>query len=519
MVACFEPGSAAELAEFARLQAQLPPLIQRVFGDRQAPRTVVVVPSLSLDEESLARIPGALHYEERQLSMLLLLRMPNTRLVYVTSLPLHPLVVDYYLNMMQGVPTTHARARLELLSACDGTPGALSAKLLGRPRLLARLRAAIGDPALAHLSVFSSSPLERTLAVRLGIPLYSCDPALMSLGSKSGGRQLFREAGIEMPAGAECLRDRTDVVEALAGLRRRNTGLSRAVLKLDEGFSGGGNAVFDYAGAPDGAGLEAWIDRELPGRLRFEAPGESFEHYLGRFAAMRGVVEAWIDGDDKRSPSAQLRIDPLGGIEPISTHDQVLGGPSGQVFQGSLFPADPAYRKAIQAAGLAVAERLRDRGVIGRVGVDFVVTRAPGGWRSFAIEINLRKGGTTHPFQMLQYLSDGRYCADDGEFRTRAGEPRCYCATDNLSRDCYRRLTPDDVIEVVVQEGLHFDPATQCGVAFSLLGCVSEHGKLGLTAIAATQAAARARCAGAVAALDRAAGCDGADPTAAPPQR
>lgn len=507
MAACFEPGSAAELEEFARLQSRLPDLMRRVFGDRLAPRTVVVVPSLSLDEESLARIPGALHYEERQLSMLLLLRMPNTRLVYVTSQPLHPLVVDYYLNMMQGVPTSHARGRLELLSAYDGGPGALSAKLLDRPRLLARLGAAIGDPGLAHLSVFSSSPLERTLAVRLGIPLYSCDPALMHLGSKSGSRELFREAGVEMPAGAGNLRDRADIVAALAELRRRDSGLRRAVVKLNEGFSGEGNALFEYDGAPTGPGLERWVDGELPRRLRFEAPGEDFEHYLAKFEAMHGIVEAWIDGEDKRSPSVQLRINPVGGIEPLSNHDQVLGGPNGQVFQGSVFPAAPEYRLAIQAAALSVTERLRDRGVIGRVGVDFVVTRGPEGWRAVAIELNLRKGGTTHPFQMLQFLTDGRYCPEDGEFRTRGGEPRCYCATDNLSRDCYRSLTPDDVIEVAMQDGLHFDPATQCGVAFSLLGCISQYGKVGLTAIAATPQAARDLYAGAVAVLDRAAGC------------
>jgi hypothetical protein len=224
---------------------------------------------------------------------------------------------------------------------------------------------------------------------------------------------------------------------------------------------------------------------------------------------MRGIVEAWIDGEDKRSPSAQFRINPLGEIESVSTHDQVLGGPHGQVFHGSLFPAAAGYRREIQAAGRKVTERLRDLGVIGRVGVDFIVTRESGGWRHWAIEINLRKGGTTHPFQMLQYLSDGRYCVEDGEFRTRAGEPRCYYATDNLGRGCYRRLTPDDVIEVAVEEGLHFDPARQCGVAFSLLGCVAEHGKLGLTAIGATHEAAQALYAQAVAALDRAAGCEG----------
>jgi hypothetical protein len=439
--------------------------------------------------------------------MLLLLRMPNTRLVYVTSQPLHPLVVDYYLNMMQGVPTAHARRRLALLSAYDGGPRALSEKLLDRPRLLARLAASIGDPAIAHLSVFSSSPLERTLAVRLGIPLYSCDPALMTLGSKSGGRRLFGEAGVPCPAGEEDLRDRADVVAALAALRRLDPSLRRAVVKLDEGFSGEGNALFDYAGAPEGTGLERWIDAELPRRLRFEAPGETFDHYLGKLAGMRGIVEAWIDGEDKRSPSAQFRIDPLGRIESVSTHDQVLGGPNGQVFHGSLFPAAAGYREDIHAAGRAVAERLRERGVIGRVGVDFIVVREGAGWRHWAIEINLRKGGTTHPFQMLQYLTDGRYCTEDGQFRTRAGAPRCYYATDNLGRDCYRQLTPDDVIEVAIEKGMHFDPATQCGVAFSLLGCVSEHGKLGMTAIGGTHAAARALYAQAVAALDRAAGC------------
>ena len=81
VVAAIAPGSAEELARFAELQARLPELIRTVFSDRLSPRTVVVVPGLSVDAEQLARIPGALHYEERQLSMLLLLRLPNTRLI------------------------------------------------------------------------------------------------------------------------------------------------------------------------------------------------------------------------------------------------------------------------------------------------------------------------------------------------------------------------------------------------------------------------------------------------------
>ena len=38
------------------------------------------------------------------------------------------------------------------------------------------------------------------------------------------------------------------------------------------------------------------------------------------------------------------------------------------------------------------------------VALDFVVVRSNGKWEPYAIEINLRKGGTTHPFLTLQFL-------------------------------------------------------------------------------------------------------------------
>jgi hypothetical protein len=481
----FVPGSAADLARFAELQAGLPRLFRSVFSDRLAPRTVVVVPGLSLDVDQLARIAGTLHYEERHLSLLLLLKMPNTRLVYVTSQPLHPLIVDYYLNMLPGVPSAHARRRLTLLSACDGSLASLTRKILDRPRLLQRLREAIGDPAIAHLSVFNSTPLERTLAVRLGVPLYACDPALKNLGSKSGSRRIFRAAGIRFPDGAEDLRDARDVADALVGLKLRQPTLARAAVKLDEGFSGEGNAVFSFEGAPDSGapGLRDWIDEHLPRALRFEARDEYWEHFCHQLQEKRGIVEAWVEGAGHHSPSAQFRVNPLGDIESVSTHDQVLGGPSGQTFLGSTFPASAAYRREIHEAGLKVAEQLRQRGVIGRFAVDFVVPGDSTHVTPCAIEINLRKGGTAFPFQMLQLLTDGRYDPNDGLFCTRSGEPRCYYATDNLQKDAYRRLTPEDVVEVSVEADLHFDEATQQGTTFSLLGCVAGHGKLGVTAI------------------------------------
>ena len=53
------------------------------------------------------------------------------------------------------------------------------------------------------MTCFNVTELERTLALELSLPIYGCDPDLLSWGSKSGSRQIFREAGIAMPEGLE----------------------------------------------------------------------------------------------------------------------------------------------------------------------------------------------------------------------------------------------------------------------------------------------------------------------------
>lgn len=499
------PGSAAELAAFRDLQARLAPMYQRVFPDPRAPRTVVVVPSLSLDREVLARITGVHHYEERMLSLLLLLRLPRTRVIFLSSTPIAEPIIDYYLHLLPGIPAQHARARLTLLACHDTAPLPLSGKLLARPRLLAAIRAAVEDPAAAHMVCFNVAGAERTLALRLGIPIYGCDPELLPLGSKSGGRRLFREAGVPLPEGVEDLRDEADLVEAVVELRRRAPALRRAVVKLDEGFSGEGNALLDLADAPSGGGLAAWVRGRLPS-LGFEARGMSWELYRAKLQEMRGVVEAFVEGAEKRSPSAQFRIDPLGRLETVSTHDQVLGGPGGQIFLGCRFPADAAYARAIQAEATKAAQALRERGVRGRFGIDFVSVRDGPGWRHLAIEINLRKGGTTHPFQMLQFLTDGRYDPETASFGAAGGRPCCYVASDNVESPRYRGLTPADLIDIAVMNGLHFHAATLEGVVFHMIGALSEFGKLGVVCVAGSAGRALRLYRDTLAVLDREAG-------------
>jgi len=140
--------------------------------------------------------------------------------VFLSSTPIEPAIVDYHLRLLADVPD--AARRLSLLSASDATAVSLTQKILDRPRLLERVRAAIGDPALAHLSVFNATPAGAHARGAARIPLYGCDPALIDWGSKSGSRRAFREAGVRMPDGAENLRDTRDAVAALAAIKARN---------------------------------------------------------------------------------------------------------------------------------------------------------------------------------------------------------------------------------------------------------------------------------------------------------
>ncbi len=497
-----EPGSEEERAAFGRLQSGLPGLFRRVFPDPTAPRTVLIVPSLSLDQEVMARITGVSHYEERLLCLLLLLRWPRTRVILVTSKPISESIVDYYLHLLPDVPTRHARRRLTLLCCRDPAAQPLTAKILKQPRLLAELDTAIGDRSRAHMTCFNVTGLERSLAVRLGIPIYGCDPELQELGFKSESRKLFRAVGMTLPEGFEDLADAPSVAEALAELKARQPRLRRAVVKLNEGFSGEGNAVFGYDGAPKKAGLAAWTRARLPS-LAFEARGMTWEAYGAKIREMGAIVEAYIEGRDKRSPSAQFRVDPLGQLEAISTHEQIMGGNSEQIFLGCRFPAADDYRLAVQAEGLKAAEALRQRGVLGRFGVDFVSVRKGKRWCHYAIEVNLRKGGTTHPFLMLQFLTDGTYDPDTGLYHTPTGRPRFYYASDNLEKPHYQGLTPDELIDLAVVNGLHFHGGTQQGVVFHLLGALCEFGKLGVVCVGGSIERAQALYEATTALLDR----------------
>ncbi|MEL6267612.1 MAG: hypothetical protein AAFR52_18545 [Pseudomonadota bacterium] len=71
--------SAGEAAAFRTLQGRFADQFREVFEDDALARTIVVLPSLSLDAEVLGKITGVIHYEQRLLCHLLLMRLPRGR--------------------------------------------------------------------------------------------------------------------------------------------------------------------------------------------------------------------------------------------------------------------------------------------------------------------------------------------------------------------------------------------------------------------------------------------------------
>ena len=188
---------------FEKLQARLIPLWKSISELGDGEQTIVVVPSQSIEFDCQgAEMQG---YEERMLFLLLLLRQPRARIIYATSQTILPETLDYFLSIMPGVITSHALKRFFNVTPEDRTSRPLTVKLLERPNMCAQIRSLIPDPDRAHLITYNVTMYERDLALRLGIPLYGSDPALIHLGSKTGSREMFAQAGVAYPAGYESL--------------------------------------------------------------------------------------------------------------------------------------------------------------------------------------------------------------------------------------------------------------------------------------------------------------------------
>jgi hypothetical protein len=465
--------------DFDRLQAALPDALAANTPGSGRDHVVVAMASFSLSDSLLAhygaRLPAM---EHRYLNASLLLNRIDADFVFVCSLAPGPEVVAYYRGLLPPHVAGRMDERLHVVAVEDPTPRPLAQKLLDRPDLLDEIRGLVAGRT-AVIEPWNVTEHEVAVALQLGIPINGTAHELRSVAFKSAGRRLFHRAGVPVPLGREDLHTVDDVAATAEWIRASRPGVAAVVVKHDDSGAGDGNAVVDLRDASGGfrdphevlaaiSALPAW--------------------FLDDLATDGGVVEEMVSGDRLRSPSVQLDLLPGAGVRVLATHDQVLGGDNGQVYLGCRFPADATYAAELARHGDAVGRELAALGCAGRVGVDFMAARSGSGpWAVSALEVNLRKGGTTHPFSALRNLVPGHYDAAAGTWRTDAdGSTRAYRSSDNLVDPSLAERSPQSVIDAVRGAGLQFDATRGTGVVLHMLGCLAVDGRFGATAIGLT---------------------------------
>jgi len=460
---------------FEDLQAALGPALTANRPGSGTEHVVIALPSYSLGESLLShygpRIPALEH--RYLVGHLMLHRIPNCELVFISCEPPDAELLEHYVSLVPPGLRSRVRSRFRAITVPDSSARSIAAKLLDQPAHLRAVRRMIrGRP--AFIEPWNVTQDEVEVALRLQVPVNGTAPHLWPLGFKSAGRRILTAAGVPVPPGREDVRDVHGVVAALAAVRAVDPSTEGVVVKLDDSGAGEGNSVIDLrsaGAAPLEATVRAWARRQPASYLRMLSQG--------------GVVEQLVTGRVVTSPSVQVEVRPGGEVVVLSTHEQVL---SGHVYTGCRFPALPAYAAELGRHGRAVGLHLAGHGVVGRFSVDFMaVEDRPGAWRMLGVEINLRKGGTTHPFTVLQNLVPGRYDEWRGCWVTTGGsEQRSYVATDNLVDPCWLGIPPAAVIRAVDRAGVTFDHRRGTGVVLHMLACLAIDGRFGLTAIGRT---------------------------------
>jgi hypothetical protein len=461
---------------------------------------LLVVPSLSFSPVELSAINGLIHYEERILYVLLALRDVRTRLVIVTTMPLDDWILRYHYSLLppQYLPADN---RVELFNIGDPSRDqSLAEKILERPRLLERLKKK--KEKIEVMLVYRGTEYEEQLASCLGLPYYAAKPEHAIYGTKQGSRSLFRTLGIPCADGTyEVEMDLLLFMRGIWRVLRRNPKAAKGVVKLADGFSGMGNAILDLkeiqarlsavteanASVKDDT-LLIEITRHAMETMTFH--GRTWENFHAELQVMGAIFELFIESPPGTSfnngaitsPSVQVVTNEDKSISVLSTHEQIL---EDQVYYGCEFPCREAYRMQLMKYGRQVGEYLAERGVTDHFSVDFMgVPNTSGQWDLYAVEINLRLTGTTHPFMTLKLLTHGDTDEASGMFRTSDDAAKFYLSSDNVTDTALKRLLPQDLCELITaRPDLHWHSTRQTGVVFHMIGRMSECGILGITAI------------------------------------
>ena len=388
----------------------------------------ICLTSMTFDSVLTEAIEGLEHYETRCLWEISKAVTDGINVHYFSKRAVCREAIEHFFQVFSISKEDQKRISFYSVEAIlnrSNLPDDLSDYVLGSEKVRAVFKR-LSEKKNSYLECFVLTPKENSISKEFNLPTYWKHPKVDYFKTKSGNRMLL-EGVTNLARGYRDLFTVEEVVEALMKLRSE-THSQKFVIKLNDGVSGDGNGFVEIISEVP----NEYQIRQALIETKFVSSKMTYTKFFREFAKLGGVVEEFIDGKNKRSPSVQIFLHPNDEFEILSSHEQILDE-TGARFLGAKFPALGAHRKNIISEAAKVAQKLLANKIYGIVGLDFLTTEDNSVLNTYLIELNLRKGGTTHPYWTAKAaLGDVGICDYTGKFILGNKSLRSYQSNDNL---------------------------------------------------------------------------------------
>eukprot|EP00658_Telonema_sp_P-2_P047849 TRINITY_DN36424_c0_g1_i2.p1 TRINITY_DN36424_c0_g1~~TRINITY_DN36424_c0_g1_i2.p1 ORF type:complete len:356 (+),score=91.48 TRINITY_DN36424_c0_g1_i2:319-1386(+) len=210
-----------------------------------------------------------------------------------------------------------------------------------------------------------------------------------------------------------------------------------------------------------------------------------WKDFMKAFKRSGGVIEA-CPSTVKASPSANIMISPDGDLELVSTQEQLFGSPF--VCSATLCPMVSLPAGAARAAALAIGKVCYSKGIIGHVGIDFVVflDESTNNLRLWAVDLNLRMTSSLCGFRLFSFLTkNGQFDPKTGTYHSggaqnalgEAATPtsgskkteRAFVHVDMLANPKMSEVQHTAFFNLCRLRGVSYDLKLMMGTAFKLV--------------------------------------------------
>ncbi|PWA30501.1 hypothetical protein CCH79_00015298 [Gambusia affinis] len=374
---------------------------------RSSKRTIIHIPSLGFSQSWRQNTRKYDILQNIQITRLCDIRDENVEVIYICPVHLGEDILRYYDNFLSrnGADSSTSQdllcnKRFLILTpeAVDHFPTrnmCLSTLLKYSPSTLKQIKRQIqGKWAYIVGGVGHEDDLD--VADELDVPILGPEPAVSQLhGTKSGGRRIFSEAGLEVPPGQGDVYALNQLYETLAELITQNIHIQRWLFKINVQRRGRDTAFCDvchlrcYSWALQryqyfGPDLyhSKWVQEFVMQKYLEEIPEwliyytqlakcsrfQSWSEFMKFFLRQGGVVEAYPPSENVTHMTVDMLLEPSGEVTLLSWGDQLHGYCHLDIV-GAIIPKTSVHLEILHSICMHVAHVCQQKCIMGYVSV------------------------------------------------------------------------------------------------------------------------------------------------------